>query len=117
VNQPAARRFNGGLAFVAPFSSGGRSRFSKKSAFGDGGDARVPESKRKQSACFISGAFRIDPHWEATINDPEYYTESWTVLMKIAWVDGQQISEDTARKTTAIGRARHRALAEDPLCR
>jgi hypothetical protein len=105
VNQPAARRrFNCGLAFVAPFSSGGRSRFSKKSAFGDRGDARVPESKRKQSACFISEAFRIDPHWEATINDPEYYTESWTVLMKITWVDGQQISEYTARKQPRSGK-------------
>ena len=28
-------------------------------------------------------------HREATINDAEYYTESWTVFMSIPWVDGQ----------------------------
>ena len=41
-------------------------------------------------------------HREATINDPEYYTESWTVLMSIPWVDGQQINAYAAGKTTAI---------------
>jgi hypothetical protein len=39
---------------------------------------------------------------ETTINDPEYYTESWTVLMNIPWADGRQISAYAAGKTTAV---------------
>ena len=41
-------------------------------------------------------------HREATINDPEYYTESWPVLMSMPRVDDQQISAYAAGKTTAI---------------
>ena len=40
-------------------------------------------------------------HREATINDAEHYTGSWTVLMSIP-VDGQQISAYSAGKTTEI---------------
>jgi len=32
-------------------------------------------------------------HYEATIDDPEYYTEPWTVPMNIPWVPGQELSE------------------------
>jgi hypothetical protein len=32
-------------------------------------------------------------HYEASIDDPEYYTEPWTVPMNIPWVPGQELSE------------------------
>ena len=36
-------------------------RFSNKSAFGNGGDTRVREPKRKQRACFVLETLWIDP--------------------------------------------------------
>jgi hypothetical protein len=32
-------------------------------------------------------------HYEATIEDPEYHTEPWTVPMNVPWVPGQEKSE------------------------
>ena len=32
-------------------------------------------------------------HYEVTIEDPEYYTQSWTVPMDIPWVANQEMSE------------------------
>jgi hypothetical protein len=32
-------------------------------------------------------------HYEATIDDPDYYTEPWIVPMNIPWVAGQELSE------------------------
>jgi hypothetical protein len=32
-------------------------------------------------------------HYEATIEDPDYYTAPWTVPMNIPWVASQEISE------------------------
>jgi hypothetical protein len=97
--QPAASTLVG---ICGTFQQRGTLAVLKEVRVRDGGDARVPESKRN-SACFISEAFRIDPHWEATINDPEYYTESWTVLMKIAWVDGSRSASTRPGKKTRSG--------------
>jgi hypothetical protein len=34
------------------------------------------------------------------LDDPEYYTEPWTVSMNIPWVAGQELSEYVCQENT-----------------